>query len=60
LFAASSATRAACEVCCGREQIFDGTALVETYLGEHGSIVNNFERSADGKSLLRNVTVKGD
>jgi hypothetical protein len=38
----------------------DGSALVETYLGEHGSIVNNFELSADGKSLLRNVTVKGD
>jgi hypothetical protein len=38
----------------------DGAALVETYLGEHGSLVNNFELSSDGKSLLRNVTVKGD
>jgi hypothetical protein len=38
----------------------DGSTLVETFIGEHGSIVNNFELSADGKSLLRNVTVKGD
>jgi hypothetical protein len=38
----------------------DGSTLIETFMGEHGTIVNNFELSADGKTLLRSVTVKGD
>lgn len=36
---------------------FDGTKLTETLSGENGTIVNVFTLSADGKTLLRDVTV---
>jgi hypothetical protein len=38
----------------------DGDTLIQTLIGEDGSLSNSFELSKDGNTLTRSVTIKGE